>query len=113
MVQSPSSHVISSNLNFNTNYKTNKSNTGGIKPSSSNNGLSVAARVASLRGVDKKFAQVIVDEIYDSPCNISFESVAGQETAKQALNEMVILPTQRSDIFTGLRAPPKGLLLFG
>ncbi|KAL9263083.1 Spastin-like protein [Drosera capensis] len=38
---------------------------------------------------------------------------AGLEKAKQALFEMVILPTQRRDLFTGLRRPPRGLLLFG
>lgn len=84
-----------------------------LKPSTSTNQISIVARLANLKGIDKKLAQVIADEIYDSPGNISFESVAGQETAKQALREIVILPTQRSDIFTGLRAPPKGLLLFG
>lgn len=34
--------------------------------------------------------------------------VAGLEKAKQSLLEMVILPTKRRDLFTGLRRPARG-----
>ena len=49
----------------------------------------------------------------DSAPSVAWGDVAGLAAAKQALQEMVILPTLRADLFQGLRAPARGLLLFG
>jgi SpoVK/Ycf46/Vps4 family AAA+-type ATPase len=41
------------------------------------------------------------------------DDIAGLEHAKNTIKEVVVWPMLRPDIFTGLRGPPKGLLLFG
>ena len=44
---------------------------------------------------------------------ITFDDIAGLENAKETVHQLVIWPMKRPDLFTGLRATPKRLLLFG
>ncbi|KAI3838182.1 hypothetical protein MKW92_037043, partial [Papaver armeniacum] len=64
---------------------------------------------------DSKLVEMIESAIVDKSPSVKWEDVAGLEKAKQSLLEMVIIPTQRPDLFPGgtIRRPPKGLLLFG
>ncbi|VVA25030.1 PREDICTED: spastin [Prunus dulcis] len=64
-------------------------------------------------GYDAKLVEMINSAIVDRSPSVKWEDVAGLEKVKKTLMEMVILPTKRRDLFTGLRRPARGLLLFG
>lgn len=91
-----------------------------VTPSSAkSNGKTISVKqpikrdMKNFKNVDSKLANLILNEIVDSGATVSFEDIAGQQLAKQALQEIVILPALRPELFTGLRAPARGLLLFG
>ncbi|EOB14776.1 Fidgetin-like protein 1 [Nosema bombycis CQ1] len=55
----------------------------------------------------------IRNEILENVNNISWDDIVGLGNVKKTINEIVLWPMLRPDLFTGLRGPPKGLLLFG
>lgn len=63
--------------------------------------------------VDAALIEIIMNEVLDRSPGVSWDDIAGLEFAKRCVMEAVVWPMLRPDIFTGLRGPPKGLLLFG
>lgn len=68
---------------------------------------------ASSSSVEPNIRLAIEGEIVCLDQGPSFDTIIGLESVKQALREMVILPALRPDIFSGLRVPTRGLLLYG
>ncbi|KAI9366769.1 P-loop containing nucleoside triphosphate hydrolase protein [Zopfochytrium polystomum] len=58
-------------------------------------------------------ANRIMSEVVVNGPSVTWDDIVGLEAAKQALREIVVLPTLRPELFTGLRAPARGVLLFG
>lgn len=65
------------------------------------------------KGVDILFAKQIMDEIVVKGDEVHWDDIAGLHAAKKALKEAVVYPFLRPDLFSGLREPARGMLLFG
>lgn len=70
-------------------------------------------KISRLKNIDSKLANMILNEVMIDGATVTWDDIAGLSFAKQALKEIVILPALRPELFTGLRAPAKGVLLFG
>ncbi|KAM9308237.1 fidgetin-like protein 1 [Gastrophryne carolinensis] len=66
-----------------------------------------------LKNLEPKMIELIMSEIMDRGPPLNWDDIAGLEFAKSTIKEIVVWPMLRPDIFTGLRGPPKGILLFG
>lgn len=66
-----------------------------------------------LRNIEPNMIELIRNEIMDTNESVMWDDVAGLEYTKKIVKEVVVFPMLRPDIFTGLRRPPKGILLFG
>ena len=66
-----------------------------------------------LKNFEPKIIELIMSEIMDHGPPVAWDDIAGLEFAKATIKEIVVWPMLRPDIFTGLRGPPKGILLFG
>ena len=69
----------------------------------------IAQMIQDADSSNKKYNYIQPNNNY----NVKFDDVVGLVEAKQILKEIIIIPNLRPDLFTGLRSPPRGLLLFG
>jgi SpoVK/Ycf46/Vps4 family AAA+-type ATPase len=65
------------------------------------------------KGLDPEIVRAIEDTILDSSPNVTWDDIKGLSDVKKILNETIVLPTLKPEIFKGLLAPSKGILLYG
>lgn len=64
-------------------------------------------------GPDTDLIEMLEREVIDTNPNVSFEDIAELDSAKNALQEAVLLPLLIPHYFKGIRRPWKGILLYG
>ncbi|KAF4016203.1 hypothetical protein G4228_007988 [Cervus hanglu yarkandensis] len=77
--------------------KTSRTN----KPSTPTTAARKKKDLKNFRNVDSNLANLIMNEIVDNGTAVKFDDIAGQELAKQALQEIVILPSLRPEVGEG------------
>ena len=88
------------NYNYNINYQNNAQN----KPTNQK-----SIHDAEEDAMDQK----IESEIMVKNPKVKFSDIIGMEEMKQTLYEIIVVPTIRPDLFTGIRKPQRGILIFG
>ncbi|KAK7602214.1 hypothetical protein V9T40_009655 [Parthenolecanium corni] len=84
-----------------------------IENESSNSVEETSEEDERLKNLDPKMIELIRNEIMHHGNPVTWDDISGLEFAKKTIQEIVVWPLLRPDIFTGLRRPPKGILLFG
>ena len=75
-------------MSFKGTPKPNRTN----KPSTPTTAVRKKQDLKNFRNVDNNLANLIINEIVDNKIAVKFDDIAGQELAKQVLQEIVILP---------------------
>ena len=100
-------NISNNNYNFNYSNNTNNNNIGNIGNRNQNTQQNIHDKEED--EMDKK----IESEIMVKNPKVKFSDIIGMQDMKQTLYEIIVVPTIRPDLFTGIRKPQRGILLFG
>ena len=95
------------NIKSNDNYNYNFNNNSNANNNNQNKQKSLHDKEED--EMDKK----IESEIMVKNPKVKFNDIIGMQEMKQTLYEIIVVPTIRPDLFTGIRKPQRGILLFG
>ena len=67
----------------------------------------------TVQSEDTEMEEKIATEIMQTNPGVKFSDIIGMQEMKKILYEIIIVPQIRPDLFTGIRKPQRGILLFG
>ena len=116
IIKSNSKNINNNNYNFDFNALNNNNN--GNNNYNNNNNLrnnqNNPNKPKSLYDKEEDaMDQKIMSEIMSKNPGVKFSDIIGMNDMKQTLYEIIVVPTIRPDLFTGIRTPQRGILLFG
>ncbi|XP_055354969.1 spastin-like isoform X2 [Paramacrobiotus metropolitanus] len=79
------------------------------------NKAALRARLVANFHVEGSIVDLVLSSILDTPPQVTFDDVVGQEQAVKLLRERVVYPALNPTLFNGQKflRPPRGVLLFG
>ena len=96
--------------NFNFNDGNNNFNDGNDNSNNNNN----QNKNKSIHDKEEdEMDEKIMSEIMVNNPGVKFDDIIGMKEMKRILYEIIVVPTIRPDLFTGIRKPQRGILLFG
>ena len=105
-----SNNNFNQNNNFNNNMNNNNFHNN-YRNYNNNNGLNNNKNIHGKE--DDEMDEKIESEIMIKNPGVKFNDIIGMKEMKRILYEIIVVPTIRPDLFTGIRKPQRGILLFG
>ena len=106
------------NINMNKNNNDfNNFNNNGLNDNNNNNNNLDNNNQNKKKNIHEKeedeMDEKIESEIMVANPGVKFDDIIGMKEMKRILYEIIVVPTIRPDLFTGIRKPQRGILLFG
>ena len=101
-----------SNNNFNINNNTNNNNFHNNYRNYNNGNITNNNKNNHLKEEDEMDEKIKSEIMVKNP-GVKFKDIIGMKEMKRILYEIIVVPTIRPDLFTGIRKPQRGILLFG
>ena len=100
-------------FDFNSSNPDTSPNLRGKNPNVNQNANNAKNGKNTIQDEDTEMDEKIATEIMQTNPGVKFSDIIGMKEMKKILYEIIIVPQIRPDLFTGIRKPQRGILLFG
>ena len=100
-------------FDFNSSNPNTNPNLRGKNPNVNQNANNAKNGKNTIQDEDTEMDEKIATEIMQTNPGVKFSDIIGMQEMKKILYEIIIVPQIRPDLFTGIRKPQRGILLFG